>query len=426
MRPAEEVSESLRDSRLRRFGAFHIHLLPLMPRLVTLLFASLVLPFASSAWAQPVIVDTIVPPGSAIDDALIVGPDGALYGSRWGAFDAQPGRTTTRVDLSDFSTSTYVDNLTHSNGLAFDTEGNLYVANFGEAILERIAPDGTRTTYATATSGNLSGVLIHPTTGVVYVTNYVNDTVGIATGDSSIAPFLSNDGIPPELNGPVGMAVDDSGHLYVSNFNDGKIFRVAESGDLTEIADLDGQPNATTGFIAYANGHLYATSFSRNVIEEVSLADGTVRILAGTGTAGSADGPGNRAQFNAPNGIAASVTGDTLYVSDASPRSVRRIILNRATNTEADIPDATILRLDVYPNPSDGQAEVRLHLPERGALRLAVFDVLGREVEVLHEGPAEAGVHRLGFDATRLPAGNYLVHLTTPSGAQAVRLTLLR
>ncbi len=73
---------------------------------------------------------------------------------------------------------------------------------------------------------------------------------------------------------------------------------------------------------------------------------------------------------------------------------------------------------------------MRLALAEASEVTVAVFDVLGRRVAVLHEGQTEAGTHRLAFDGAALPSGVYLVRATVdgPGGqAQAFtqRLTLL-
>jgi hypothetical protein len=80
-----------------------------------------------------------------------------------------------------------------------------------------------------------------------------------------------------------------------------------------------------------------------------------------------------------------------------------------------------------YPNPFAQAAILPVVLPESAEVRLAVFDVLGREVAVLAEGRLEAGAHRLVFDASGLPSGAYVARLTTDAGrSQTQRLTLLR
>ena len=50
------------------------------------LFVAPLLVSVLTATAQTVTVETVLPAGSAIDDALALGPDGALYGSRFGGF----------------------------------------------------------------------------------------------------------------------------------------------------------------------------------------------------------------------------------------------------------------------------------------------------------------------------------------------------
>lgn len=82
--------------------------------------------------------------------------------------------------------------------------------------------------------------------------------------------------------------------------------------------------------------------------------------------------------------------------------------------------------LTVYPNPSSGAATVSLTLAETAEARVAVFDVLGREVAVLHDGPLAAGTHRFAFDGASLPAGVYLVRVESGRDRLTERITLLR
>ena len=63
------------------------------------------------------------------------------------------------------------------------------------------------------------------------------------------------------------------------------------------------------------------------------------------------------------------------------------------------------------PNPTRGAARVAFAVPEAGPARLHVIDVRGREVAVLVEGHVEAGRHEMGFDASALAAGVYVVRL---------------
>lgn len=82
--------------------------------------------------------------------------------------------------------------------------------------------------------------------------------------------------------------------------------------------------------------------------------------------------------------------------------------------------------LAVGPNPVRGAAAVTFALDAAAAVRVSVYDVLGREVAVLAEGPYEAGAHRATLDASALPTGAYVVRLTAGAEAHVARVTVVR
>ncbi len=82
--------------------------------------------------------------------------------------------------------------------------------------------------------------------------------------------------------------------------------------------------------------------------------------------------------------------------------------------------------LEVWPNPTTRQATVAVAVPARSALRVEVFDVLGRRVAVLHDAEAPAGRHRLALPTAALPSGVYLVRAVVGTEAWTARLTLVR
>lgn len=84
------------------------------------------------------------------------------------------------------------------------------------------------------------------------------------------------------------------------------------------------------------------------------------------------------------------------------------------------------LRLVAYPNPSEGRTTLRVTLPTAGRVRLAIYDVLGREVTVVVDEELAAGAHVAAFDGATLPAGPYLVRLTAGGAVLTGRLTLVR
>ncbi|MEW6756391.1 MAG: PQQ-dependent sugar dehydrogenase [Candidatus Latescibacterota bacterium] len=80
----------------------------------------------------------------------------------------------------------------------------------------------------------------------------------------------------------------------------------------------------------------------------------------------------------------------------------------------------------LYPNPFNDGLVVRFTLPAPGAVRLEVFDVLGRRVATLVDGPRQAGLHAVRFTAQDVASGVYLWRLSAASRVQVRRALLLR
>ncbi|MEM6326311.1 MAG: T9SS type A sorting domain-containing protein [Bacteroidota bacterium] len=77
------------------------------------------------------------------------------------------------------------------------------------------------------------------------------------------------------------------------------------------------------------------------------------------------------------------------------------------------------------PNPFSTTTSLQLSLDATTALRVAVFDALGREVMKLHEGTLQAGTYNLRLDGSNLPPGLYLVRATDGRGATVTRSVAL-
>ncbi len=84
------------------------------------------------------------------------------------------------------------------------------------------------------------------------------------------------------------------------------------------------------------------------------------------------------------------------------------------------------LVLSVFPNPTRGEATSALALPAAAEARLAVYDVLGREVAVLYDGLLPAGDHRFHLDGAALPAGVYLLRAEAAGATVTARVAVVR
>lgn len=79
-----------------------------------------------------------------------------------------------------------------------------------------------------------------------------------------------------------------------------------------------------------------------------------------------------------------------------------------------------------FPNPTAGRTVLRYALPEDAEVRLAVYDLRGREVARLFAGTKGAGRHRVAFDGAGLAAGLYFVRLEAGGTAAVQSVVLVR
>jgi len=94
---------------------------------------------------------------------------------------------------------------------------------------------------------------------------------------------------------------------------------------------------------------------------------------------------------------------------------------------QARVLDGSRIALGVsYPNPFNPQTTVPFSVVEASRVKLAVYDLLGREVAVLVDGTVSAGVHEVVFEAGQLPTGVYLVRLEASGVVQTHRITLMK
>jgi hypothetical protein len=77
-------------------------------------------------------------------------------------------------------------------------------------------------------------------------------------------------------------------------------------------------------------------------------------------------------------------------------------------------------------NPVRNTGRFALHVDREQPVRIALYDVRGRRVAVVHDGTVPAGEYRFMVDATELPTGTYFLHATGTQHEATRRLTLVR
>jgi hypothetical protein len=191
--------------------------------------------------------------------------------------------------------------------IAFDAQGNLYVADMYNDKIRKITPSGTMTTLA-------------------------GSTVGYADGTGAAAMF----------NRPSALCLDGQGNVYVAEAGNLRIRKITPAGTVSTIAgngvagSVDGtgttaQIDIPGGMCMDGLGNIYFTQINFHGIRKISPA-GVVSTFVGNSTAGFADGTGSVARFNEPGSPVVDVHGN-IYVSDFKNARIRKITAGGVVTT---------------------------------------------------------------------------------------------
>lgn len=146
-----------------------------------------------------------------------------------------------------------------------------------------------------------------------------------------------------------------------------------------------------------------------------------------------AEGYVNECRPNNPDCVSGQTCLDCEYNSNGHTEphyvSQGQLIFYRTPATRVGAPPLApgdLRLLPATPNPFNPSTDLRLRLEHSAPARLAVFDLLGRRVALLHDGPLTAGEHRFRFEAGSLPSGLYVAALQAGGQRRAVKLLLAR
>ncbi len=256
-------------------------------------------------------------------------------------------------------------------GVANDGAGNIYVADAFNHQIRKIASNGTVTTLAgNGAEGNVDGPgtsarfsypfgLAVDSGGNVYVADWGNHNIRKVAPDGRVSTLAgsgtsgSGNGSGPaaSFSGPFGVAVDSAGVVYVADTNNNLIRKVTATGTVSTLAGSGAQgADNGSGTVATfrtpqhlavdAAGTVYVADTGNHQIRRVSAA-GAVSTVAGSGESGSENGAAATASFNNPAGIAIDSIG-TLYVADSENHLIRRLTSNGQVSTLAGSGNAAL------------------------------------------------------------------------------------
>lgn len=261
-------------------------------------------------------------------------------------------------------------------GVAKDSAGNIYIADYYACTIRKVDTSGIITIYAgdpqdtcgysgdggPATAATLNGPnwLSFDAAGNLLVADFGNNAIRSINPKTGIITTVAGTGTPgyagdggaavsAELNGPQSVLGLPGGGFVIGDTNNNVVRKVDASGKITTLAGngtggYSGDGGAATTArlnspqdTAYDSaGNLLIADCSNQVIRKVDATTGNISTFAGTaGSAGySGDGgPATAAQFNCPNGLA--LANGNLYISDYGNNVVRMIDANGIITTVA-------------------------------------------------------------------------------------------
>jgi sugar lactone lactonase YvrE len=312
------------------------------------------------------------------------------------------------------------------SGMAADSQGNFYVADPGNQTIRKVTPAGVVSTLAgkgsnfgSADGSGASARFNSPSdcavdsAGNIYVADTGNHTIRKVTPGGTVTTFAGKAGVAGAADGPAGaatfnqpfgVAVDQSGNVYVADTANSTIRKISPTGDVVTLAGFAGVTGSSdgTGDVARfrtpagiavdSAGTIYVSDTGNNTIRTISPS-GTVRTLAGAaGIPGGSDGFGTAARFNRPYHIAInSMAG--IYVADGANDAIRQVSAGGAVSTIAGSAGV--------PGSADGPANAaRFNLPKGIAIdssgALGIADTGNNEVRKVSNGTVStlAGTNR--------------------------------
>jgi len=222
--------------------------------------------------------------------------------------------------------------LSAPRNLAFDSSGNLYISDFGGQRVYQMAVDGSLTTVAGTGVAGASG-----DNGAAFLAQ-LNSPAGLAF-DNQGALYIADSGshlVRKVAHGlitsfaravtPTGLAFDGMGTLYVADTSAGDIAVIPAAGSPSSIA-------VAAVDVSFSNGAgLYASTNNEVVVVG---AKGMGTIVAGGGNSAYGDnGPAVQARLNHPAGVSMDATGN-VYIADRDNNRIRRVAPDGTITTVA-------------------------------------------------------------------------------------------
>ena len=123
--------------------------------------------------------------------------------------------------------------------------------------------------------------------------------------------------------------------------------------------------------------------------------------------------------------IIAAPHTEHLFTASGDYEIVDMIVAN--SNEQISVSTPSMFELEAaYPNPFNPSTTMRLHVPVESHVVVNVYNIMGQQVDVLHEGMMQAGPAQLTWNASDLPSGMYIVSANANGYVSSQKIMLLK
>ena len=250
------------------------------------------------------------------------------------------------------------------SAIAFDAQGNLYIAETANHVIRKVdgaghisVMAGTGTQGFSGDGGPASAALLDSPQGLaadahhLYIADTHNHRIRkVDLGTETITTIAGNSSAGSDgdtglasaatLDAPTAIALDNKGNLYVADMRSHRIRKIsATTGVITTVAgngtqgfDGDGVEavasliDSPAGLAVDSSGNLYISDSHNYRVRRINAATGEITTVAGTGSAGfSGDsGAATAAALALPQGLSVDQQG-IIYLADSANHRLRRI-----------------------------------------------------------------------------------------------------
>jgi sugar lactone lactonase YvrE len=267
--------------------------------------------------------------------------------------------------------------------VAIDNNGNIYISDFTNHRIRKINTTGTITTIA---------------------------GTGVAGYNGDHGPATA-----AEINGPYGIALDDTGNIYFADALANVVRKIDTSGTITTFAgtgstiyngDNQRADSATLdnpiGIAIDVTNNIYVSDAYHTRIRKISSTSGIITTIAGDGTGGFSgdNGLATNAEINVPASIAISIDG-SLYFADFNNSRIRRVGWPLNITQLPAHADNTI----IYPNPVITMLNIQSASP---VSQVSIANILG---QIVYSQLLASNAQSVKIDVSELPAGFYFIKI---------------